>query len=51
MVHLHLSANVFNNLLLDEVKQTVWYAGAGGLLAGLVLMFGIGLLTRGKKGA
>ncbi len=49
IVHLHLSANVFNNNLLDEVKQLVWYAGAGGLLAGLVLMFGIGRLTRGKK--
>lgn len=51
VVHLHLSANVFNNNLLDEVKQMVWYAGAGGLLAGLVLMFGIGRLTRGKGSA
>ena len=39
VVHLHLSANVFNNNLLDEVKQMVWYAAGGGLLAGLVLMF------------
>jgi hypothetical protein len=39
VVHLHLSANVFNNNLLGEVKQMVWYAAAGGLLAGLVLMF------------
>lgn len=49
IVHLHLSANVFNNHLLDEVKQMVWYAAAGGLLAGLVLMWVIGWLTRGKK--
>ena len=49
IVHLHLSANVFNNNLLDEVKQMVWYAAAGGLLAGLVLMFGIGRLMRGKR--
>lgn len=51
IVHLHLSANVFNNNLLDEVKQMVWYAAAGGLLAGLVLMFAIGRLTRGGKRA
>ena len=51
IVHLHLSTNVFNNNLLDEVKQMVWYAAAGGLLAGLVLMFGIGRLTRGKSNA
>jgi ketosteroid isomerase-like protein len=50
IVHLHLSANVFNNNLLDEVKQMVWYAAAGGLLAGLVLMFGIGYLTKSRKG-
>ncbi len=51
IVHLHLSTNVFNNNLLDEVKQMVWYAGGGGLLAGLALMFVIGRLTRGKKAA
>lgn len=38
VVHLHLSSNVFNNNLLDEVKHMVWYAAAGGVLAGLVLM-------------
>jgi NhaP-type Na+/H+ or K+/H+ antiporter len=31
--------NVFDNPLLDEYKQTIWYAAGGGLLAGLVLMF------------
>ena len=49
VVHLHLSANVFNNNLLDEVKQMIWYAAGGGLLAGLVLMFGIGWLVRAGK--
>lgn len=46
ILHLHLSTNVFNNELLDEVKQMVWYAAGGGLLAGLVLMFLIGRFTR-----
>jgi hypothetical protein len=49
IVHLHLSANVFNNNLLDEVKQMVWYAAAGGLLAGLLLMFVAGRFLRGGK--
>jgi hypothetical protein len=49
VVHLHLSANVFNNNLLDEVKRMVWYAAGGGLLAGLVLMFVIGRLTRSRS--
>lgn len=49
VVHLHLSANVFNNNLLDEVKQMVWYAAGGGLLAGLMLMFALGRLTRSRK--
>jgi hypothetical protein len=46
ILHLHLSTNVFNNDLLDEVKSMVWYAGGGGLLAGLVLMLVIGRITR-----
>lgn len=49
IVHLHLSSNVFNNNLLDEVKQMVWYAAGGGVIAGLILMFLIGRLTRGRK--
>ena len=48
VVHLHLSANVFNNNLLDEVKQMVWYAAAGGLFAGLALMLVWARLRRGK---
>lgn len=46
ILHLHLSTNVFNNELLDEVKKMAWYAAGGGLLAGLVLMFLIGRFTR-----
>ena len=46
IVHLHLSTNVFNNNLLDEVKQMVWYAAAGGLAAGLALMIVIGRIKR-----
>ncbi len=46
ILHLHLSTNVFNNELLDEVKHMAWYAGGGGVLAGLVLMFVIGRVTR-----
>ncbi len=46
ILHLHLSTNVFNNDLLDEVRRMVWYAGGGGLLAGLVLMLVIGRITR-----
>lgn len=51
ILHLHLSTNVFNNELLDEVKQMVWYAAGGGLLAGVILMFGIGRIKRGKVSA
>lgn len=39
IVALHLSSNVFNNPLLDEVKADIAYAGAGGVLGGLVVMF------------
>lgn len=51
VVHLHLSANVFNNNLLDEVKQMLWYAAGGGLLAGLVLMFVVLRIFRRSKPA
>ena len=37
VVSLHLSANVFNNNLLDEAKATAKLAAAAGALAGLVL--------------
>ena len=37
IVSLHLSANVFNNSLLDEAVKALKYAGAGGLAVGLLL--------------
>ena len=37
VVSLHLSANVFNNGLLDEAKSAAKLAGVGGALSGLVL--------------
>jgi ketosteroid isomerase-like protein len=39
IVSLHLSSNVFNNPLLDEVKADILKAGAGGILGGLLLMY------------
>jgi SnoaL-like domain len=36
IVALHLSANVFNNVLLDEAKRALLYVGGGGLLLGFV---------------
>lgn len=36
VVGLHLSANVFNNVLLDEAKKALMYVGGGGLLLGLL---------------
>jgi hypothetical protein len=46
IVALHLSSNVFTNPLLAEAEQMVYYAAAGGVLAGLVLMFLILRLRR-----
>jgi uncharacterized protein (TIGR02246 family) len=34
IVSLHLSANVFTNTLISELTRTLWYTGAGGLIAG-----------------
>ena len=39
IVALHLSSNVFNNPLLDEVKGEIVKAGVGGFLGGLLLMW------------
>jgi hypothetical protein len=39
LVSLHLSTNVFNNPLLDEYKETIWYVAAGAFVAGLVVTF------------
>jgi hypothetical protein len=45
VVALHLSANVFNNVLLDETKRLLLYVGLGGLVAGAVLGWLIGALA------
>ena len=39
VVSLHFSSNVFTNTLTAELERAIWYAGGGGLLAGLLLMF------------
>ena len=39
LASLHLSTNVFNNPLLDEYKEMLWYIGLGAFGAGLILMF------------
>jgi ketosteroid isomerase-like protein len=46
IVSLHLSSNVFNNPLLDEIKADVVKAAAGGLVGGLVLMYVITWVLR-----
>ena len=47
IISLHLSANVFNNVLLDEAKSALLYTGGGGVLAGLLLGWFLG--RRGKR--
>lgn len=42
VVELHLSANVFNNVLLDEAKSALMYTGGGGALVGLLLGWFVG---------
>lgn len=37
VVGLHLSANVFNNVLLDEAKKMLIYVGAGGVAVGALV--------------
>jgi NhaP-type Na+/H+ or K+/H+ antiporter len=41
VVALHLSANVFNNVLLDEAKRMLLYTVAGGLAAGMLMGWGL----------
>lgn len=41
VVSLHLSANVFNNTLIDEARSAAWFAAGGGVLGGLVLAAGV----------
>ncbi len=46
IVGLHLSANVFNNVLLDEAVNALKYVGGGGLLVGLLAGWGISWFFR-----
>ncbi|HET7033278.1 MAG TPA: nuclear transport factor 2 family protein [Casimicrobiaceae bacterium] len=46
IVLLHLSSNVFNNPLLDEVKADIVKGAVGGLIAGLMLMYVVMRLRR-----
>jgi Domain of unknown function (DUF4440) len=46
VVALHLSANVFNNVLLDEAKSALLYTGVGGLVGGLAVGWFIGSRRR-----
>ncbi len=39
LVALHLSTNVFDNPLLDEYKEMLWYVGLGAFGAGVVLTY------------
>lgn len=42
VVALHLSANVFNNVLLDDAKKAIAYTTGGGLLAGALIGWFLG---------
>jgi hypothetical protein len=42
VVSLHLSANVFNNVLLDDAKKALTYTAGGGLLAGALIGWFLG---------
>lgn len=45
VVGLHLSANVFNNVLLDEAKRALMTVGGGGLAVGVFLGWLLGRLV------
>jgi len=49
IVALHLSSNVFNNPLLDEVQTNIVKAGIAGLLIGLALMWLITSVLRRRS--
>lgn len=49
VVALHLSANVFNNVLLDEAKAALMYTTGGGLLAGGLAGWFLGRRRRAQR--
>jgi hypothetical protein len=49
---LHVSANLFNNPILDmAIKKTAWWAGGGALVVGLLLGIVIGRMLGRKRSA
>jgi hypothetical protein len=46
VVALHLSANVFNNVLLDEAKRALGLMAGGGLVVGMLVGWFVGRRTR-----
>ncbi|MEO8131114.1 MAG: nuclear transport factor 2 family protein [Bryobacteraceae bacterium] len=46
IVNLHLSSNVFTNVLLSELTRALWYVGGGGLLLGTLAGWFIGRRSR-----
>jgi hypothetical protein len=50
VISLHLSANVFNNVLIDEAKAALLYTGLAGAAAGLLIGFALAwFLTRRRS--
>jgi ketosteroid isomerase-like protein len=47
IVNLHLSSNVFTNVLIAELTRALWFAGAGGLVVGGLAGWLLG--RRGKR--
>jgi hypothetical protein len=47
IVTLHLSSNVFTNVLISELARALWFAGAGGLVVGGLVGWLLG--RRGKR--
>ena len=46
IVNLHLSSNVFTNVLLTELTRALWYVGFGGLLVGALAGWLLGRRAR-----
>jgi len=49
IVNLHLSSNVFTNVLIAELGRAVWMAGVGGLAIGLLVGWLVGRRLKTKQ--
>jgi len=49
IVNLHLSSNVFTNVLISELTRALWYAGGVGLLAGAIAGWFLGRRARPSR--